>query len=1543
MSDPLTSRSGNVPKSSKGNKSIEDTYQKKTQHEHILARPDMYIGSCERVTDDCWVYDDGTEQMVQRKCSWIPGLYKIFDEILVNSADNKVRDPEGQTQVQVDIDRDTGKIRVWNNGEGIPIKKHKVHDLWIPEMIFGHLLTSSNYDDTEKKVTGGRNGYGAKLTNVFSKKFIVETCHRGSGQKFKMTWRNNMLEHDQPEMSSASSSDEDYTCVTFWPDFHKFGMAGMEDDIYEIMKRRVVDLAGVTDPSMKVRLNGKMLKVRNFQQYVELYPVFGEEKNDKSFAKVNERWQVCVRISNIGYQQVSFVNSIATTRGGNHVKYITDQIIDKVIEAAKKKAKGTEVKAHMIKPHLWVFVNCLIDNPSFDSQTKETLNSTKTNFGSTCSLPTSLIDYILKAGLLDRSVETANSKLTKQMMAKAKAGSGRVTGIPKLEDANEAGGRHAADCTLILTEGDSAKALAVGGLGTIGRDKYGVFPLRGKPLNVRDAGMKKVMTCAEIQAIIKIMGLKMGQQYTSVEGLRYGHIMIMSDQDHDGSHIKGLIVNFIHTFWPSLARIPGFVTQFITPIVKVFHKRSHEVKSYFALNQFLEWRRSLSDDEMKQWTIKYYKGLGTSTSKEGKEYFSNLREHKIDFAYQNDGDDDRHILLAFAKDKVDDRKKWILDYKSSQPEHVDYRIKKIRYKDFINKELIQFSIADCERSIPCVVDGFKPGQRKILYCCFKRNLRTSIKVAQLAGYVSEHAAYHHGEASLQSTIVGLAQDFVGANNVPLLYPDGQFGTRLQGGKDCASARYIFTKLQPLARAIFHKSDDDILVYKDDDGFPVEPEYYVPVIPLVLVNGTAGIGTGFATSIPNYNPWDVITNLKNLMSGKDLIPMVPWYYGFQGTISEKEKGKFVSVGKVSVIDDMLVRVQELPIGYWTNQYKAFLEELMQKELVLNFREHHTDTTVDFDIVLHPEVLRTWKEKGILEDKLELKSPIPASNLMCFDEDGKLTKYQDAEAILKAFYIIRLEFYGKRKEHMLSLLRALCEKLKNMVRFIREVIEGSMVISKKKKPVLLKELQSRGYKAFPPKSHKVTSSNAVPQEDAGNDDRDDPMDVRDDAVASDADTPEVAQFTKDYEYLLGMKLWSLTLERIAALEAQLKGVELEIRTLESKSPKDLWIEDLTKLEVVLKDYFTSRDKDCADALKKLKDRKRMDVSKVKVSQLSDTARRVLNKDVETADKKQVTKRTKPRNAGGEGVDGEDESAPKPKAKRAAAPRKKKPKKGSDEDDDDDSDDMFIASEPSDDDDDGDSSSDDDDDVPLAKKVASGKKKTTTSSPPPPWSQKSDDDDDDTFDLDKYGTGALKASSKAATTSSKATPKPAPKPRAKKATTSEPKPKKAPAPKKTSAAKTTKKKGRNSSDSEDEFGESEPSESSPSESSDDDDDSADSDTPVKKKVAKPAAAKKSTTSAASKRTRKVSDDEGDSSSSQESEASDDDDDDSYDESPKKKRSAPAKKTSAPKPTKPAAKKASTPKSSPSSAPPKAHIPPKAAAKPKSFEEDLLDFDFS
>jgi len=364
---------------------------------------------------------------------------------------------------------------------------------------------------------------------------------------------------------------------------------------------------------------------------------------------------------------------------------------------------------------------------------------------------------------------------------------------------------------------------------------------RGKPLNVRDALAHHLQKNEEIVAITKIMGLKHGKIYNDTASLRYGHLMIMADQDHDGSHIKGLIINFIHTFWPSLLKIPGFLMEFVTPLVRA--RKGVEIISFYSTREFEAWRAKNNTDG---WTFKYYKGLGTSTSNEAKQYFSALDKHRKEFVYQGTADD-YAIELAFAKNKAEERRTWIMEHKEEN--FLDESLKKIPFAEFINKELIQFSIADCKRSIPSIMDGLKPGQRKVLYACFKRDLTVdSVRVAQLAGYVSENAFYHHGEMSLQSTIVTMAQNFVGAHNINLLEPEGQFGTRLFGGKDAASARYIYTKLSPLTRKLFRPADDKLVQYLNEEGVSIEPVWYIPILPMSIINGAEGTKLKFKKQI-----------------------------------------------------------------------------------------------------------------------------------------------------------------------------------------------------------------------------------------------------------------------------------------------------------------------------------------------------------------------------------------------------------------------------------------------------------------------------------------------------------------------------------------------------------------------------------------------------------------------------------------------------------------------------------------------------------------------
>eukprot|EP00746_Dinoflagellata_sp_MGD_P000192 gnl/MRDRNA2_/MRDRNA2_100347_c0_seq1.p1 gnl/MRDRNA2_/MRDRNA2_100347_c0~~gnl/MRDRNA2_/MRDRNA2_100347_c0_seq1.p1 ORF type:complete len:1217 (+),score=298.86 gnl/MRDRNA2_/MRDRNA2_100347_c0_seq1:80-3730(+) len=1161
-------------------KTIEEIYQKKTQLEHILLRPDSYVGSIESQTQDLWVLEMG--RLVHKKIQYVPALYKIFDEIIVNAADNSIRDPKGMDTLEVTIDKDAGTISVMNNGKGLPVVMHKEHQVYVPEMVFGQLLTSDNYNDSQKKVVGGRNGYGAKLTNIFSTVFTIETAD--GAKKFKQVFTDNMGSRTKPEVIPYTGAS--FTRVTFKPDFKKFGMQGLDDDIIGLMSKRVYDMAATTHEKVSVSLNGEKCDVKTFQDYVDMY-LMGRPGVPHVFEKCGERWEIAISLTEGTFQQVSFVNSINTIRGGTHVTHVADQVVEDLLEKAKAKSKehvkgGVDLKAHQVKNHIWVFVKCLIENPAFDSQTKDTLTTKVSKFGSRCEVSQECLNKISESGVIDLILTWALAKSKVTMAKNLKANTGRVSrlvGVPKLEDANDAGGPHSSKCTLILTEGDSAKALAVAGLSVVGRDRYGVFPLRGKVLNVRDATFKQMMDNKEIQGILKIMGLNLNISYDeeSMRGLRYGSLMIMTDQDFDGSHIKGLLINLIHAWWPSLAKAPGFLKEFVTPIVKV--KKGKTSIPFFTIPEYEKWQEQHKDE--KGWSTKYYKGLGTSTTKEAKEYFRDLDVHKLDFKHEDDADD-KAIDLAFNKKRADDRKEWINAYEEGT--FVDHSKPDLAYKDFVNKELVLFAKYSTYRAVPSMMDGFKPGQRKVLFGCFKRKLKNDIKVAQLTGYVSEHSAYHHGESALQETIIGLAQNFVGSNNVNLLVPSGQFGTRLQGGKDAASARYIYTHLSKVTRMLFREEDDAILQYQNEEGQKIEPVWYAPIVPWVLVNGAEGIGTGWATSVPNYNPRDIISNIRRSLKGQELQAMVPWYRGFNGKIEKsRDAGRYDVSGKIQKTSENTVEITELPVRKWTQDYRELLEDMCKKSQetkssggvrLEDYKEYHTETLVHFVLTLSPESMKLALQTG-LERTFKLHSSISTSNMMLFNSEHKIIKFDTPVDIIKEFIRVRLPLYQKRKDYLLRRLGREAEILTAKTRFILMVVKGELVVRKRKIAELLAELLQKGFK----KMSDLQGADKAEAEEGNDAEPDDDEDEADQEAARGA-----AVATKEFEYLLGMPLQSLTYEKVQELKKLKNEKVAELQALEKITIENMWLSDLADLEAAL-DERDAADKEAEEAEKKI----------------------------------------------------------------------------------------------------------------------------------------------------------------------------------------------------------------------------------------------------------------------------------------------------------------------------------------------------------------------
>ncbi len=960
-------------------------YEKVTHREHILKRPDTYVGSLE--------HDDFIGMS--------PALLKIFDEILVNAFDEHMRDPKMNT-IEVEVSTSSSKITVKNN-KCIPVILHpKEKDTWVPELVFGHLLTSSNYDDSKDRFTGGRNGYGAKLTNIFSKEFTVVSCDPDTQKEYSQTWKNNMSECSKPKIKKYTKKSG-WLTVSFVPDESLVGKINLD-----VVKKRVREI-GLWVP--KVSFNGEDLH-SDLVSYANV-----SEEDDSVYAHHKQKsWEIVVKRSERGeFRHESFVNGISTTTGGTHV----DQLIQSL---CKTGAFGKDVKPYQAKQHLHVFVKVLVNKPTFSSQTKTECTSKnleplefKPKFVK--DLARLGLEEVLSASRLKKS---DGSKRTK------------IQGIPKLDDANWAGGPKSQQCTLILTEGDSAKALAVAGLSVVGRDRFGVFPLKGKPKNVRDSSVKSLESNKEFSDLKKILGLKQNEVYNDTKSLRYGRVLIMTDADLDGSHIKGLIINMFHCFWPSLLKI-GYVCAMVTPVIKAGSVW------FFTEDEY----RARSSSSGGVGMPKYYKGLGTSTTSEAKEYFKML--DKLTVTFDADKNTDSSMTLAFSKDMADLRKDWLREYTAVREKPViPYgHIQTLTISDFIRKDQVKFSEEDIRRSIPHLMDGLKPSQRKVVFACLKKNLERDMTVAQLAGYIGEHTAYHHGDASMHGTIVGLAQDFVGSNNMNLLVPSGQFGSRLEGGKDCASARYISTRLSSYTRSIFDKRDEPILTWLTEDAKSIEPEFYVPVIPMVLVNGCEGIGTGFSTFIPPYKPSDIVRNLIRLLDREPIVSMTPYYRGFTGSIEKVNETTWILRGKMRK-DKNVITVTELPPGKWIQDYKEYLESLVSEGKIKSYENHSTESKPNFTIHTNSDF-----------DDVKLNRTIHTSNMYLMTREG-IKKFETPEEILVAYAKTRLGFYKLRKKHLIDKASDELQALSEIRRFIQLVIDGTIIIFRQTKKDIEKSL-------------------------------------------------------------------------------------------------------------------------------------------------------------------------------------------------------------------------------------------------------------------------------------------------------------------------------------------------------------------------------------------------------------------------------------------------------------------------------------------------------
>lgn len=1183
-------------------RTIEETYQQKELMQQIFDSPDTYVGSMDPTIEYMWVFSKDEQKMVRKKLKYIEGFYKLFDEVLVNGIDqhqrleDKIKTNKKLRPVKniwIDIDRELGRITVKNDGEGIDIAEIKLKDkpIYVPEMLFGELLTSINYDKKEKKTVGGKNGYGAKLANIFSNEFTIETVDGHRKLHYKQIFRNNMKERGEPEVSTYNKVP--YTVISYVPDFKRFGIEDWTTiDDWDILERRAYDAAACTAKNVNIFLNGERIKTKTFEDYVSLY--IGNKKQTKRvYSSPHPRWEVVVCVSpDEEFEQISFVNGIFTDRGGKHVNHVADNLSKKLATVINNKSKkgSVELTPAIVKKNMWVFVKATIENPNFDTQTKRCLTSLMSNFGSKFEVTSDLLEKSAKLGIDKRARELAEHKAKRQQAKKTDGKKIRKVHNAKLTDASAAGTTQSQKCVLVLTEGDSAATFFKSGIKSLPdkEQKYwGCFPLKGKLLNVRKATHLQLSKNEEIINIKKIMGLVEGEDYSnSISKLRYGCIMILADADKDGDHIKGLVINYIHTYWPSLIKRKGFVSSFATPILKAWKSslgdspNPDDVLKFYSEKNYAEW----AETHKKGWEHKYYKGLGTHSPEEARDCF----KHKTTTKYEDTGstcdidgtelnETDYIMSLVFEKKFENKRKQWLDEFQQAPSDELPHNVETETYPDFFNKRMIMFSIADNVRSIPHLCDGLKPSQRKVMYSMFKKKPKKEVRIGQFVGYVLEVGAYHHGEQSLADTIMGLAQDYVGSNNLNLLFPKGQFGTRCKKGKDHAQSRYLHTKVCDYTDKLFEINDREIVNYLEDDGEPCEPEYYITTLPMSLINGAEGIGTGYSTNIPCYKPEDVIANLKRLMNGEPMIEMNPWYRGFNGEIIKLMDNKYISVGLYDRIGLNKIRIKELPIGSKQcksfEAYKEFLFDLTEDgakpkgkknktavetastksnnssiaEGIITdidiIKETDTDFVADITFIdgyLQKELANN--ENYSFEKKLKIAAVFSTTNMHLYNSEGIIQKYDTPLDIISDFYEVRLGYYGKRKQYILKQLNHKLDLASARYRFISEIMDDIINIYRKKKAQIVSILDGT--------AESGAASPAYPKH-----------------TTKAEDDPE----SSSYEYLLSMRVDSFSQEKLERLKNETQRLKDQITELEAKTNKILWSEDLNSITDIYNGEF------------------------------------------------------------------------------------------------------------------------------------------------------------------------------------------------------------------------------------------------------------------------------------------------------------------------------------------------------------------------------------
>lgn len=1026
-------------------------YVRLSDVEHVLHRPDMYIGPIDRVERTARCFLPGDKKIVQKPVFHAEGEEQTFLEILGNSADNiQLSRDNGMEPGVIEIVVTDTWVVIRNYGMNIPIDKNE-QGIWIPEFIFGFLRTSTKFDDTKKRLFIGKNGLGAKATNIFSKVFTIECADMGRQKLYKQTWNNNMTIKSTPEISNYTGVG--YTQISYSLDFARFGVTNYDQEAIEIYGAHAAVVAFTCN--IPVIFNGTTLEIPDIVDYAKLcFPI--TKLSAITYKDPDGVYEICLVDTPEDAICVSFVNGLITNQGGVHVDAAYKVMVDAIKSYLGPALQGITLTKKDIVNHVSLFLNCRVPNPQFKSQTKDCLSRPKI----TIKLPATALEGIKKWQLLEQIyLEIQRKQLTKLKKTDGKKRS-RVT-VDNFEDAGFAGSKRSKDATLIAVEGISASAYPVKFISQIpdnqGREHFGILPLHGKLLNVINAGFLQYVDNEDFKNIKKVLGLEEQMDYSDQENfnhLRYGNVLYIPDADNDGKHIMGLFLLYFMAKYPSLIQL-GYIKFLRTPVIRVSHG-GHRIV-FYTYQAYNKWRKSLEDcgQEPDKWHHDYFKGLGSS---EDQHIIEDYNSPKI-VTFKMDEKSSERLLLAFHREARHLRKEWIANFVNREVLDVE-TFDQLPITIFLDHEFIEYSIENIIRAIPEAMDSIKESQRKVLYAAFKK-LRgkklDKIKVAQVGSHAAEITCYKHGEACLSDTIVTMAYNFVGVNNMPYFTARGQFGTRNRGGDDAAACRYTSISLPWWIDYIYRKEDQVIEKRIEDEGDKRECENFFPILHMGLVNGANGIGSGWSTRIPLHNPLDVALWLQQRLMGQPVPKLLPWYKNFLGQIVMDDEYTFRTEGKMKELPKDELLIEELPIGKSMHGYKTELEKMEAEGVISTFKNLCTHDKVKF-------IVKGYKSGAPTLKKLKLITKFSYRNMTVLyrkaDRSVLPKIYDTTHDLLQDFYKIRLAKYQERKDLQLQDILNDIQKLSNRAAFIAAVNSKKLIIIDRRQEAIYHDIDTLG---------------------------------------------------------------------------------------------------------------------------------------------------------------------------------------------------------------------------------------------------------------------------------------------------------------------------------------------------------------------------------------------------------------------------------------------------------------------------------------------------